>query len=74
VLKKFRPKPRQDRNRNNKAIGECSEALIIAKLVEAGYGILIPLDHVNTTSAMLRLVPTKNNQEKNVRWAKDYEL
>lgn len=24
--------------------------------------------------AHLRLEPTKNNQEKNVRWAKDYEL
>jgi hypothetical protein len=35
---------------------------------------LVPIDHVGKTSAMLRLVPTKNNQEKNVRWAKDYEL
>ncbi|MEO8969999.1 MAG: group I intron-associated PD-(D/E)XK endonuclease [Ktedonobacteraceae bacterium] len=36
---------------------------------------LVPIDHVKTmTSAMLRLVPTKNMQVKNVRWAKDYEL
>jgi hypothetical protein len=36
---------------------------------------LVPIDHVKTmTSAMLRLVPTKNKQEKNIRWAKDYEL
>ena len=35
---------------------------------------LIPIDHVGTTQARLRLVPTANNQEKNVRWAQDYEL
>ncbi len=36
---------------------------------------LVPINHVKTmTSAMLRLVPTKNKQVKNVRWAKDYEL
>ena len=36
---------------------------------------LVPIDHAKTTtSAMLRLVPTKNKQVKNVRWAKDYEL
>jgi PD-(D/E)XK endonuclease len=35
---------------------------------------LIPIDHVGTTQASLRLVPTANKQEKNVRWAQDYEL
>ncbi len=35
---------------------------------------LVPIDHVPTTNATLRLIPTKNKQEKNVRWAKDYEL
>jgi PD-(D/E)XK nuclease superfamily protein len=35
---------------------------------------LLPVDLVGTTSVCLRLHPTKNNQEKNVRWAKDYEL
>jgi len=35
---------------------------------------LVPIDHVGTANAKLRLVPTKNKQEKNVRWAKDYEL
>ena len=34
----------------------------------------VPVDVVGVTQAMLRLTPTKNNQEKNVRWAKDYEL
>jgi len=34
----------------------------------------VPVDHVGTTDAKLRLAPTKNKQEKNVRWAKDYEL
>ena len=35
---------------------------------------LIPIEHTGGTQMSLRLVPTKNNQEKNVRWAKDYEL
>lgn len=35
---------------------------------------LVPISHVDTANAMLRLLPTKNKQEKNVRWAKDYEL
>lgn len=35
---------------------------------------LIPVDHVPLTKGRLRLIPTENNQEKNVRWAKDYEL
>jgi len=35
---------------------------------------LILVDDVGTTRANLRLVPAKNKQEKNVRWAKDYEL
>ena len=138
---------------NNKTIGERSEAIIMAKLLEVGYGVLtpfgdnrrydlviedadgnfyriqcktgwvenngayiqfktassyyhtkagrtshgrkdyrgqvdyfavycpeirkvyfVPVDHVGTASASLRLLPTANKQEKNVRWAKDYEL
>jgi hypothetical protein len=35
---------------------------------------LVPIDHVGTTNAKLRLIPTKNKQEKHIRWAKDYEL
>ena len=35
---------------------------------------LVPIDHVGTTNAKLRLVPAKNKQEKHIRWAKDYEL
>src|SRR5579859_4200387 len=35
---------------------------------------LVPIDNLPTTSAVLRLTPTGNGQEKNVRWAKDYEL
>ncbi len=34
----------------------------------------VPVDHVGTTNARLRLVETGNKQSKNVRWAKDYEL
>jgi PD-(D/E)XK nuclease superfamily protein len=36
---------------------------------------LIPASHIgNATRMRLRLVPSKNNQEKGVKWAKDYEL
>ena len=35
---------------------------------------LIPVDLTGTSQMSLRLVSPKNNQEKNVRWAKDYEL
>jgi len=35
---------------------------------------LVPVDHVGTANASLRLLPTANKQEKHVRWAKDYEL
>ena len=35
---------------------------------------LLPVDEVGVTAVTLRLNPTKNNQEKFVRWAKDYEL
>jgi PD-(D/E)XK endonuclease len=34
----------------------------------------IPIDQVGTTQANLRLTATKNKQEKNIRWASDYEL
>jgi hypothetical protein len=35
---------------------------------------LVPVDHVGITEGRLRLEPPKNNQEKHVRWAKDYEV
>lgn len=35
---------------------------------------LVPVDHVGTTDARLRLVETGNKQNKHVRWAQDYEL
>ena len=34
----------------------------------------IPIDDVGASQATLRLTASKNNQEKLVRWAKDYEL
>jgi hypothetical protein len=35
---------------------------------------LVPVDHVPSTEGRLRLLPTRNGQEKNIRWAKDYEI
>jgi hypothetical protein len=41
---------------------------------QLGKVYLVPVDAVGTAKAMLRLAPTKNKQEKNIRWAQDYEL
>ncbi|MGI9059299.1 MAG: group I intron-associated PD-(D/E)XK endonuclease [Ktedonobacteraceae bacterium] len=35
---------------------------------------LLPVNDVGMTQANLRLIASGNNQEKGVRWAKDYEL
>lgn len=35
---------------------------------------LIPVSDVTDTETYLRLTPTENNQEANVRWAEDYVL
>lgn len=35
---------------------------------------LIPVDHVPGTEGRLRLLLTRNGQERNIRWAKDYEI
>ncbi len=35
---------------------------------------LVPVDHIPSTEERLRVLPTRNGQEKNVRWAKDYEM
>ena len=35
---------------------------------------LVSIEHVPVTEGRLRLEPTKNGQEKNIRWAQDYEL
>lgn len=35
---------------------------------------LIPVDKVSKSSMHLRLEPAKNNQEKGITWAKDYEI
>jgi hypothetical protein len=36
---------------------------------------LVPVDHVSSVEGyLLRIEPTKNGQEKNIRWAQDYEL
>ncbi len=41
---------------------------------DTGKVYLIPVDIENTRLVILRLTPTRNNQEKGVRWAKDYEI
>src|SRR6266567_2692986 len=41
---------------------------------DTGKVYLVPVDDVPRTEAKLRLNPSKNNQQKGVRWAKDYEI
>lgn len=41
---------------------------------DLGKAYLVPVDQVGRTRAHLRIELPKNNQEKYVRWAKDYEL
>ena len=52
--------------------GQCDYFAVYS--MEPGKVYLVPVDDVGTTRAHLRLEPSKNGQEKNVRWAKDYEL
>ncbi len=35
---------------------------------------MVPIEDACRSSALLRLEPTANNQERHVRWAKDYRL
>ncbi len=49
--------------------GQCEYFCVYLEKLRKVY--LIP---INEAGGTLRLTPTKNNQEKNVRWAKDYEL
>ena len=41
---------------------------------DTGKCYLVPVDAVPIAGARLRLTKSRNNQEKFVRWAKDYEL
>lgn len=52
--------------------GQCDYFAVYCASLERVY--LVPVDEVGKTRAHLRIEPTKNNQEKNVRWARDYEL
>ncbi len=52
--------------------GQCEYFAVYVEELRKVY--LIPVDEVGASHATLRLTPSKNNQEKHVRWAKDYEL
>nr|HET6905197.1 group I intron-associated PD-(D/E)XK endonuclease [Ktedonobacteraceae bacterium] len=61
-------KNRQQRNYR----GQCDYFAVYNEKLNKVY--LIPVDLVGTNGASLRLAPSKNNQNKNKLWAKDYEL
>jgi len=61
-------KNRQPRNYR----GQCDYFAVYNERLNKVY--LIPVDQVGTTGASLWLVPSKNNQDKNKLWARDYEL
>lgn len=52
--------------------GQCEYFAIYVEALNKVY--FIPVDEVGATKGTLRLTPSKNNQEKLIRWAKDYEL
>lgn len=52
--------------------GQCEYFAIYVEALNKVY--FIPVDAVSSVRSTLRLTPSKNNQEKHVRWAKDYEL
>jgi len=52
--------------------GQCDYFAVYCEELNKVY--MLPVDQVGTTQVNLRLIPAKNNQEKHVRWAKDYEL
>jgi len=52
--------------------GQCDYFAVYCEKLNKIY--LLPVDQVGTARVNLRLAPTRNNQEKYVRWARDYEL
>lgn len=52
--------------------GQCDYFAVYYEELDKVY--LIPVDEVGISRANLRLAPARNNQEKYVRWAKNYEL
>ncbi|HKV56882.1 MAG TPA: group I intron-associated PD-(D/E)XK endonuclease [Ktedonobacteraceae bacterium] len=52
--------------------GQCEYFAVYVETLNKVY--FIPVDEVGMVHATLRLTPSRNKQEKNVRWAKDYEL
>jgi hypothetical protein len=52
--------------------GQCDYFAVFCEELDKIY--LVPVDQAGNFRVNLRLVPAKNNQEKKVRWAKDYEL
>ena len=52
--------------------GQCNYFAVYCEKLGKVY--LIAVNEVGTTTANLRLTLPKNNQVKNIRWEKDYEL
>ena len=52
--------------------GQCDYFAVYCEDLNKVY--LVPVDQVGISRANLRIGSPKNNQEKHVRWAKDYEL
>lgn len=53
-------------------IGQIDYFAVYAPAIRKFY--IVPVDDVPINTGRLRLEPTKNNQEKYVTWAKDYEI
>ena len=57
---------------DHRFIGQADYFAVYVEQLDKVY--LLMVDDVGLGHATLRLAPSKNNQEKNIRWAKDDEL
>ncbi len=68
IIRNVTGKNRQSRDYR----GQCDYFAVYCERLHKVY--LIQVDQIGTTGAVLRLAPRKNNQDKNILWAKNYEL
>ena len=61
-------------NKNHTYVKYYNETIDLFAAAYENKVYLIPITNVNQTAIQLRLIPCKNNQNKGINWAKDYEL
>ena len=84
LFRKVHAMPLSAPKRHTQMTGDISEQAAITRLLQCGYVVLQPIgqmhrydlviEDASSSKCTLRIAPSKNKQEKNIRWAKDYEL